>query len=316
MANDLIPVMWDDAKPSSHPIVVHDIRTTNDINSLFDSILYLKGTSIVRMLEKMVGSDRFRSSLNEFLSIDGFDIADPVDFYRPLFDNFDGEGFVKNWLEEANYPLIKVDLTVENGNTKLSFTQSRFIISDALNISSLNSTYRWKINMTCVLGGNYPNDDVSNVPGETLMFYFDQEQDNRVLSGKSYSWIKCNQDFQGLFVTQYTFPTTTWSRFASVLEAKPTVSHIERELEHTPFVSFFKFFSDEDKTNLVQDAFLLAYKGLIDYSEPLRLVRSLININIDQYVHWRTFEWHWENLARMVDYLPSTLTLFQVGVNL
>lgn len=63
----------------------------------------------------------------------------------------------------------------------------------------------------------------------------------------------------------------------------------------------------------MQDTFLLAYKGLVDYTEPLRIVRSLITINITEFAHWKTFQWHWETLANLIDYLPETLTKFQVG---
>ena len=61
-------------------------------------------------------------------------------------------------------------------------------------------------------------------------------------------------------------------------------------------------FTNEDKVNLLQDTFLLAYKGSIDYSETLAILRSLVNSKMDQYVLWRTFEWHWENLANLIEY--------------
>lgn len=32
---------------------------------------------------------------------------------------------------------------------------------------------------------------------------------------------------------------------------------------------------------------------------------------MDQYVFWRTFEWHWENLGTIVDYLPDTIERFR-----
>jgi hypothetical protein len=62
----------------------------------------------------------------------------------------------------------------------------------------------------------------------------------------------------------------------------------------------------------MQDSFLLAYKGLIDYTAPLNIIKSLVNISIEEFVHWRTFEWHWETLADLIDYLPDTLINFQV----
>ena len=132
--------MWDDAKPSSHPIVVDNVTTAAAMTSLFDPITYSKGASILRMLERIVGSEQFRTSLQDYLTSNRFDVGDPNTFYNGLFANssISGEDFMKSWLEEQNYPLLKVDLSVENNDTKLIFTQSRFIISNALNISHLH----------------------------------------------------------------------------------------------------------------------------------------------------------------------------------
>jgi hypothetical protein len=52
----------------------------------------------------------------------------------------------------------------------------------------------------------------------------ENEQEVQSFPGKSYSWIKCNRDFEGFYVTEYSFPSTTWSRFSSVLEAQPSVN--------------------------------------------------------------------------------------------
>ncbi|UJR08425.1 hypothetical protein I4U23_012695 [Adineta vaga] len=290
---DLIPSMWDDAKPSSHPIVVQNLTDPGEITSLFDSITYSKGASILRMLELLAGTERFRNGLQEYLKLNAFSVGDPSYFYNNLFTNINGEAFIKTWLEEKNFPLVNVTLLIENGDTKVTFTQSRFIISNALDISQLNSNYRWKIKIQCILGGNYPSSDTTNVGGTTLDFLLETEQATETISGKSYSWIKCNRHFVNYHLTQYSFPSNTYQRFVNVLEADPT------------------FFSDEDKTNLLQDTFLLAYKGLIDYTEPLRIVRSLIKINTKQYVHWKTFEWHWIKLADLVGNLADTLPQFQ-----
>ena len=146
--------MWDDAKPSSHPIAVKNVTDAAEITSLFDSITYSKGASILRMLEKTVGADRFRDGLRDYLANNAFDVGDPTSFYNQLFATTSGEEFMKNWLDELNYPLLHVNLTVENGETRVLFTQSRFILSDALNVSLLNQDYRWKINVRCVLGKN------------------------------------------------------------------------------------------------------------------------------------------------------------------
>ena len=279
----VIPVMWDDAKPSSHPIVVKNVTSAAEITSLFDSITYSKGASILRMLELRVKSPKFQENLQKYLTANKFSVGDPNTFYNDLFNDTSGEDFMRNWLEEQNFPLLKVNLSIEDNGTQIIFTQSRFIISDVLNTSSLNETYLWKIFTNCELGNEQ---DPDRFPIELRL---ETEEKTENISG-SYSWIKCNRNFQGFFVTDYTFPTDSWSDFSDILPV----------------------FSEEDKVNLMQDSFLLAYKGLVNYTAPLEIMTSLVKSNITQFVQWRTFEWHWETLATLVDYLPDTLKSFQV----
>lgn len=221
MTEEVIPVMWDDAKPSSHAIVVQNVNSAAEITSLFDSITYSKGASILRMLEKIVGSDTFRDGLRDYLTLNAFDVGDPSDFYNKLFTNISGEEFMKNWLEELNYPILNVYLKVETNGTSITFNQSRFIISNALDSSNLTTDYRWKINIQCVLGENHSN---SNIDSDTIDFILDTEQETQFLPGKFYTWIKCNRDFQGFYVTQYSSESSSWQHFSSVLEAQPTVN--------------------------------------------------------------------------------------------
>ena len=152
MTEEVIPVMWDDAKPSSHPIVVPNVTSAAEITSLFDSITYSKGASILRMLEKIVGSERFRDGLREYLTLNAFDVGDSRDFYNKLFTNISGEEFMKNWLEEMNFPILTVQFHVDANGTLVTFNQSRFIISQALDASNLSKDYRWKISIQCILG--------------------------------------------------------------------------------------------------------------------------------------------------------------------
>ena len=140
---------------------------------------------------------------------------------------------MKNWLEELNYPILNVHLKVDTNGTSITFNQSRFIISNALDSSNLTNDYRWKISIQCVLGGNHSNSEIDN---NTIDFILETEQESQYLPGKFYTWIKCNRDFQGFYVTQYSSESSSsWQHFSSVLEAQPIVSLI--------FVfCWFKFF--------------------------------------------------------------------------
>jgi aminopeptidase N len=60
----LIPVMYDDGYPSSSHPVSATVVTPAEINTLFDSITYDKGSSLLRMLESTVSPSNFQSGLN------------------------------------------------------------------------------------------------------------------------------------------------------------------------------------------------------------------------------------------------------------
>ncbi|CAF1318772.1 unnamed protein product [Adineta ricciae] len=285
LTDDTISAMWDDAKPYSHPIAVGDTMTIPEILSYLDGLTYSKGISLMRMVEKIVGGERFQRSLQEYLRTNAFKVADLNQFYSMVLGNStNGREFMKSWLDEMNYPLVTIDLQAENNSTKLIFTQSRFIISDTFNTTNLNQNYRWKIYLDCTLGRNNSN-------SERIRFFLENEQSIEFLPENEYSWVKCNRDFQSFHITKY--PSNSIQSFSSIIKAQPT------------------FFSIEDQINLLQDTFLLAYKGLGDYLHPLTIVDSIGKTSMTEYVQWRTFQYHWDILADLIDHRPDILTKFQ-----
>ena len=68
--------------------------------------------------------------------------------------------------------------------------------------------------------------------GDTIEFMLEAEQETRVLPNKSYSWMKCNRDFEGFYVTDYTFETNAWLHFSSVLEEQPAVREPDCRRKH------------------------------------------------------------------------------------
>ncbi|CAF1214222.1 unnamed protein product [Didymodactylos carnosus] len=281
LTEDVIGVMWDDAKPSSHPISVHNVSTAGHITSLFDSITYSKGASILRMLEKIVGENEFRDGLRTYLKQNAFDVGNPDDFYNNLtFPNpLTGKEFMNNWLEELNFPLLNVHMTLTSSGTVLNFTQS----------------------------GNHANQN-HTVDIEPLNpFYLDSSQLSVTIKDKYFTWIKCNKNFTGFYVTSYNYTQNdTVTNASSNLIWK----HFESVLLDAP-----KVFSNEDKTNLIHDAFLLSYNGIIEYEIPLRIVKTLRITNNKEYVPWKTFAWHWDNLADVMMHRENS-DIFRVNIYL
>lgn len=56
-----------DSSESTHALN-HDVYSPSEIRSIFDSITYNKGASILRMLEKSYGKEMFYEALSDYLS--------------------------------------------------------------------------------------------------------------------------------------------------------------------------------------------------------------------------------------------------------
>lgn len=60
--------MYDDSFEATHPVSAN-VTSTSEIGSLFDSITYDKGSSLLRMLEATVGEANFQEGLRVTFSI-------------------------------------------------------------------------------------------------------------------------------------------------------------------------------------------------------------------------------------------------------
>lgn len=75
--------MFDDGIQNSVPIE-NPVLTSEEIGSVFNSITYDKGASVLRMLESTVGEENFRQGLNAFLKANEFGSAVATVFYDML----------------------------------------------------------------------------------------------------------------------------------------------------------------------------------------------------------------------------------------
>ncbi|KAG0434406.1 putative M1 family aminopeptidase 2, partial [Dictyocoela muelleri] len=78
--------MEEDALNSSHPIKV-DVYDPNDIDQIFDGISYSKSASLIRMIEKFLGNDKFKASLAKYIKKFQYSNATTDDLWEMLSDD-------------------------------------------------------------------------------------------------------------------------------------------------------------------------------------------------------------------------------------
>lgn len=98
----------------------------SEAGSLYGAIIYQKAPIVMRQLEMMVGEDRFRDGLREYLGAHKFGNATWPDLIGVLDSRTDEDlaTWSHAWVEEAGRPQITTNLQVANGRiASLSFDQ-------------------------------------------------------------------------------------------------------------------------------------------------------------------------------------------------
>ncbi|CAF0728875.1 unnamed protein product [Adineta steineri] len=227
---EMVPLMMDDFKPSMWPISNHNLTNNEEILDYLSTHIYSKGASLLRLMEYMVGNDTFQTAVRSIFN--ETDVSNILNtFYSNLVlpaalnTSITAEDFFHSWLDERNYPIVTVDFIPSNGTenkTTITFFQARYFGSFALDSSSLDPNYKWKIYMECDLGGSKDGDIwnlTDNHAPKKINFMFDSSTETFELDGE-YLWIKCNKDFYSFQVTEYVYkggdPHTLWQAFELV----------------------------------------------------------------------------------------------------
>jgi aminopeptidase N len=80
LVDDQQRAFYVDALLTTHPIIMNDTVTPDDINELFDTITYSKGGSILRMIQDYLGEQTFQSAYQTYISTYQFSNTFTPDF--------------------------------------------------------------------------------------------------------------------------------------------------------------------------------------------------------------------------------------------
>lgn len=301
IVDDILGVMWDDGYVKSHPIEAN-VQTPDQITSVFDSITYSKGASVLRMLESVVTPAGFQAGLKNYLNANKFSSGVAADFYNSLVLPDDmktettPEKYMNTWIKQKNYPFVKIDLARNAGQTTITFEQARYLLAQT-NVSDEASPYgyKWEIYLQCQAGGAYdPNGDESqHIQGNVtnFTFFLNTDKGSKILGGQ-FTWVKCNKDFSSFFVSDYS--NEIFEGLIQVLNAKT------------------ELFTSSDRANLIHDMYMLAFNGEKSYEIPSELSNYLELKEVD-YVPWKIFTWHLTKLAAVLEHRTSFSKLASFG---
>jgi len=115
-----------DALEHTHPIEV-PIKDPEEIRTIFDTISYSKGASVIHMLNAHLGDDIFRKGLKHYLSKNAYNNTDTIDLWQALEDvsKKPVKDFMHSWTSQSGFPII----SISEKNKQYELHQSRFFIN-------------------------------------------------------------------------------------------------------------------------------------------------------------------------------------------
>ncbi len=118
-----------DSLESTHPINV-DIHHPDEIRTIFDSISYEKGASVLFMLMRYLGETDFKNGLRLYLKQHAYSNSESQDLWQAWEKaaNKPIAQFMNQWTKQSGYPIIHADIE----DSKLSLHQSRFYLNPAI----------------------------------------------------------------------------------------------------------------------------------------------------------------------------------------
>ena len=148
-----------------------------------------------------------------------YGVADANAFYNTLkmpaaMGSTTAKQYMENWLLQINYPYVEVQLEdIGGGQRRVRLTQNRFIQpKDDLSVPSPFG-YNWLIYMKCSVGGADSSVDSFD--------YFLSIKTGSITLNKPYTWIMCNKDFSGYYLTLYS--TNMFNTLSNALLAQVNI---------------------------------------------------------------------------------------------
>lgn len=236
VTDDLQQALTLDGLRSSHPIEV-PLKRANDVNQIFDSISYAKGSSLLKMISNWLGEETFITGVSNYLKKHKWGNTQTKDLWEALSaaSGKDVNSVMDIWTKNTGYPLVTVK---ELGNNEIEVTQHRFLTTGDVTEEDDKIIYPVFLSLKTSEG----IDSSLTLDERSKTFKLKVTDD----------FFKVNANQSGIFRTAYDL--TRWKKLGEAgVEGKLSV---------------------EDRAGLVADAKALSLSGYIPTSSLLSLVKS------------------------------------------
>ena len=246
LPDNLWPALQLDSLLSSHPISI-EVNDPIEINQIFDTISYKKGSSVIRMMANFLSINTFNMGITNYLHGNAYGNADQDNLWQYLTEAaledgaFLEENSIKDimdtWTLQTGYPL----LTASRSGNSVTLTQARFLLNPE---AEADEDFFWWVPVShCSPGGDWENTTPKLwLPNSSLPLTFQ-------LDIEANAPLIINVQQTGFYRVNY--DQTNWALIADQLLTDHKGIHLM------------------NRAQLLDDAFNVAKAGFLDYRVAL-----------------------------------------------
>lgn len=256
-----------DSLPSTHQISF-PVGSPDEIGSIFDTISYDKGASLIRMMSHFLTLPGMTKGLKNYLKALKYGNAEQSDLWHYLSDAQPNDGplvdvakVMNSWTLQVGYPVVTLRRQYDGSRTS-TLEQTKFDLIKPKN-DNQTSNLKWEIPISMT----YKSDQKRDTRAQMWLHQDDpplvQVPKNLMLAADD-EWFLVNVDEVGYFRVNY--DERNWRLIIDQLNSDHTV------------------FSPTNRAQIVNDLFGLARVGLIDYEITMKATDYLSKEN--DYIVW------------------------------
>jgi len=263
------PALGYDSLESSHPISI-PVNVPNEINEIFDTISYLKGGSVIRMMANFLGVQTFNRGIANYLHANAYSNANQDDLWQFLTEAGEEDGtldgltvkeVMDTWTVQMGYPVIEFNRNYEAGVATLK--QNRFLLTaPSNNTDSHNYTWWVPVSITTQAKGFNKTSPAVWLNPRDASYPVEIKLDD-ILAQEA---VIANVQQTGFYRVNY--DAQNWDMLSALLKADHLSIH------------------RMNRAQIVDDALNLARAGMLEYDMALKTTEYLTSET--DYIPWKS----------------------------
>nr|UXX33471.1 aminopeptidase N-like protein [Holotrichia oblita] len=264
--DNILAVFSFDSLKHSHPVSV-PIGNPKEIDEIFDTISYKKGSYLLHMIANFLGQETLRKGVSHYLKIHKYSNAEKDDLWHSITDdahrsstlqkNLTVKTVMDSWALQTGYPLLTVKRNYGHGTVEVK--QERFLRDRS---QPETDPTKWWVPLS------YTTESENAFNDTTARMWLPPDQDKLIIEGfpKDSDWVIFNIKASGLYRVNY--DEKNWNLLIEALKSDN-----------------FKKIPILNRVLLIDNSAQLAWTGRLDYRIFFNVVGYLEQEN--EYLPWK-----------------------------